>query len=149
MITPEQLAASNNGSEHGHQCALMQWSVINRAEFPWLELLFAIPNGGDRRPSVAASLAAEGVRSGVPDLFLPVPRGAYAGLWIEMKKPTEYGKKNGGRSDKQVEWHRKLIEQYYAVVTCYSWQAARDAILRYDRRTLIMPEGGDSLSFVV
>jgi hypothetical protein len=48
-------------------------------------LLFAIPNGGRRSPIEASRLIREGVRPGVPDLFLAVPRGCFHGLFIEMK----------------------------------------------------------------
>lgn len=145
MLTPSQIASS--GSEHAHQAAVMQWCAIEgRTRLTRLEMLFAIPNGGDRQASVAASLKAEGVKAGVPDLMLPVPRGAYAGLWIEMKKPSERMKRNGGRSDKQVEWHKKLVEQRYAVVVAYGWQAAVCALLKYYDGGWIMLDNGDALS---
>lgn len=145
MLTPEQLAGS--GTEHAHQVAIIQWCVINGPRFHDLDLLFAIPNGGDRRPSVAASLKAEGVRSGVPDLCLPVPVGVYAGLYLELKKPTEVRKQRGGRSEKQVEWHRRLRAQHYAVVVAYGWQPAVQAIGDYYGSLLRMPEGTDDAVF--
>lgn len=37
-------------------------------------LLFAIPDGGRRDAVTGAHLKAEGVRAGVPDMFLAVPR---------------------------------------------------------------------------
>lgn len=145
MITPEQLAKS--GTEHGHQCAIIQWTVIDGATdgffIPDLDLLFAIPNGGDRRPSVAASLKAEGVRSGVPDLCWPVPRHQYAGLYIELKVPKHFGTKSGGRSDKQIEWHKRLRAQHYAVVTAYGWQAGVVALVDYWMGSLTMPNTDD------
>ena len=136
MLTPERLAHS--GTEHGEQTALMQWTVINGRLYPDLDLLHAIPNGGDRSPSVASALKAEGVKSGVPDLCLPVPRGMYAGLYIEMKKQTEYKKTRGGRSENQARWHLRLVAQRYAVVTCYGWGAAAMAIKDYYEATLDM-----------
>jgi hypothetical protein len=88
-ITPEYLARS--GTEHGEQSALFCWAALNRARFPDLRWMYAIPNGGDRKVSVAASLKAEGVKSGVADVCLPVPvhsNGyvAECGLYIEMKR---------------------------------------------------------------
>jgi len=56
--------------------------------------IFAIPNGGQRSPSVAGRLKVEGVVAGVPDLYIPHWR-----LWIEMKRST------GGRLSKaQIDW---------------------------------------------
>lgn len=148
MITPEQIVERGKGSEHSHQCALMQWVAIEGRQWPDLDLLFAVPNGGARSMSVAAAIKAEGVKSGVPDLFLPVPRSHYPGLWIEMKKPGEERKANGGRSDNQVRWHKRLRRMSYAVVTCYSWKAAVNTLQRYYLGGLAMPHDGDALPVV-
>lgn len=54
--------------------------------------MFAIPNGGKRDKITAANLKAEGVKAGTSDIFLPVARGRWHGLFIELKigknKPT-------------------------------------------------------------
>lgn len=73
--------------EHNEQVALMKWWSLACNRYCIAEsLLFAIPNGGNRDVVTGALMKAEGVRAGVPDLFLSVPRGAYHGLFIEMKK---------------------------------------------------------------
>lgn len=141
MLTPEQLARA--GTEHAHQTAIIQWSILDGRDIPDLDMLFAIPNGGDRSPSVAASLKAEGVRPGVPDLCWPVPRSVFAGLYLELKVPKHFGTKSGGRSDKQIEWHIRLREKRYAVVTAYGWQAATCAIRDYWNGALVMPIDGN------
>lgn len=93
--------------------------------------------------SVAAALKAEGVKSGVPDLVLPVPHGNYPGLYLELKVPGRERTRNGGRSDEQVRWHKRLRAQGYAVVTAYGWQAACWVIYTYYGGGLGMPEDGD------
>ena len=45
-------------------------------------------NGGLRNKAVAIKLKAEGVLRGIPDTFLPLPRGGYSGLYIEFKHGT-------------------------------------------------------------
>jgi hypothetical protein len=50
-----------------------------------LSLLFAVPNGLYTSKRQAFLAKASGLRSGVPDLCLPVPRGGFAGLWLELK----------------------------------------------------------------
>lgn len=137
MITPEQLAAS--GTEHGHQVAFFQWAAtISR--IPHMSLLFAVPNGGERNLKVASNMKAEGVKSGVPDVVWPVPRGMFAGLYLELKRPAVVNHANGGRSDNQVKWHRELVQQRYMVATCYGWQAMAATVECYW-------DGSDQLNF--
>ena len=123
-MTPEQLAKAN--TEHAHQVALMAWCAINFRRLPKLKLLFAIPNGGERNPIVAARMKAEGVRSGVPDLMLPVARHGMHGLFIEMKKP-----RTGTVSEKQDQWHNDLRGEGFAVAVCYGWQEAVECLERW------------------
>ena len=112
-------------SEHSEQVALFEWSNLVLRKYPDLVLMFAVPNGGARNIVVARKLKAEGVKSGVPDVFLPVPRGKHHGMVIEMKRV-------GGRaSDNQKEWLRALREQGYYTAICYGWQAAAEEIQNY------------------
>lgn len=54
--------------------------------FPYAhERIFAIPNGSHRNIITAKKLKMEGVRAGVPDLFLPLASSRFYGLFIEMK----------------------------------------------------------------
>lgn len=130
MLTPEAIAA--NGSEHAHQAALMQWVAIDGQRlYHDLDLLHAIPNGGDRLAHVGGKLKAEGVKSGVPDLCLPVPCGRYAGLRIEMKVPAKETAKDYGLSGSQIKWCTRLAAQYYAVLVCFDWESAKRAIRCY------------------
>jgi hypothetical protein len=80
--------------EHDAQVAVFAWAAFAVHREPLLELLHAVPNGEKRDWKVAQRLKAEGVKAGMPDLHLPVPRGGYAGLYIEMKsgrnRPTEH-----------------------------------------------------------
>lgn len=87
--------------------------------------MFHIPNGGSRNKLEAANLKRQGVRAGVPDLFLPVARGDFHGLFIEMK----YGKNKP--TDKQKEWLVNLGGQGYAVAVCYGFNEAKRKILCY------------------
>lgn len=107
------------------QAALMKWTLFMRGRFPEIDLLYHIPNGGSRNEREAANLKRQGVKAGVPDLCLPVPRGAYHGLYIEMKagKNTTSGKQN--------EWLSALNNQGYLAVVCYGWQQASEVITKY------------------
>ena len=74
----------------------------------------------------ASGFTAEGVRAGVPDLFLAVPAFGYNGLFIELKKP-----KGGRVSDKQTEFISELSEQGYRVTVCHGFIEAKQAIENY------------------
>lgn len=68
----------------------------------------------------------EGVKAGVPDLCLPVARGQYHGLYIELKR------QRGGRtSDHQSEWLDALSAQGYKAALCYGWEQAAGTIIEY------------------
>jgi hypothetical protein len=118
-------------SESAEQRALFQWARFATAQHPDLRLLFAIPNGGARHKATAGRLKAEGVRLGVPDLCLPVPRGPYAALYIELKRPHAKGKPKGRTSQEQLWWLGELqaVGNFAGVV--YGWQEARDMIEAY------------------
>lgn len=114
-------------SEHDEQVALFSWAEWAQNQMPALSGLFAIPNGGDRHVAVAQKMKAEGVKAGVLDVFLPVARGSYHGLFIEMKfgtnKPTE----------EQVSWLDFFSQGGYAVAVCYGFEAAKEVIEWYMR----------------
>lgn len=113
-------------TEHAEQKALITWANLQAGKHPELHLLYAIPNGGARSQATAGKLKAEGVKSGVPDLCLPAPRGNYHGLYIEMKRAQ--GSKT---SATQKWWHIMLIALGHHVVICKSSEAARTALLEY------------------
>lgn len=116
--------AAAQASEHAEQVSLVQWFD---KEFPKLRgRLFAIPNGGHRHHAEAARLKLEGVRAGVPDLFLPVPAGGKHGLFIEMKR-----EKGGRLSPEQKDWLAHLNEQGYRAEVCKGFEAAKAVIQDY------------------
>ncbi|HBR31933.1 MAG TPA: VRR-NUC domain-containing protein [Clostridiales bacterium] len=111
--------------EADEQAALFDWAEVMSKTYPELELLHHIPNGGSRHPKEAANLKRQGVKAGVPDICLPVPRCGYHGLYVEIKvkpnKPTE----------EQLKWLKNLYKQGYDVCICYSWFSAKTKIESY------------------
>lgn len=114
-------------TEDQHQMAVIKWSqqASIRKKYPELKLLYHIPNERKCAPGQGMKLKRMGVRSGVPDLELPVARGRYHGLYIEMK--TE----NGRTSDQQKWWVNELTLQGYLCSVCYGWEDAVKEIERY------------------
>ena len=80
--------------EAREQEALFRWAGFAAGTMPELNLLYHIPNGGSRNKAEAANLKRQGVRAGVPDLFLPVARGGYHGPYIELKFEKNKTSKN-------------------------------------------------------
>lgn len=120
--------AERVSSESEEQEILFQWAQMRRGMYPELDMMFHIPNGGSRGKAEAGRFKAEGVKAGVPDICLPVARGEYHGLYIELKRL-----KGGKVSDEQKDWIRRLDEQGYAAVVCYGWMAAAELIGKYLR----------------
>ncbi len=81
-------------SESEEQIGFINWF---EATFQGVRI-FHIPNGGHRAMSVAKKMKAEGVRPGVPDLYIPAWK-----IWIEMKR-----QKGGKLSDEQMDWYDYL-----------------------------------------
>jgi hypothetical protein len=111
--------------EHDAQVALFRWAEMMSGKYPALKLLFAIPNGRHRHIAVAKKLKAEGVKSGVPDIFLLYASNGYHGFFIEMKSSK------GKISTEQQWWANKIGENGYAHSLCFSWMAAANMIMDY------------------
>ena len=116
---------ANPKTEAQHQMNVIRWSEIVRDIYPELKLLFHVPNGGTRDVVEAKHLKDQGLKPGVPDLCLPVPRGQYHGLYVEMK--TEKGK----TSEDQDWWIEQLKMQGYYVGAYHGWQSAIQIIEWY------------------
>lgn len=92
--------------------------------------LIAIPNGGARDERTGAKLKGEGVRKGVWDMFLLVPRGAAGGLWIENKR-----RKGKVRPDQEA-FGKFIVSQRYETGVVRSFAEGKDLIIRYLQGTL-------------
>lgn len=116
---------SRNKQEHYEQVELMRWVEYNINKYSELELLYAIPNGGSRNIIEATNLKKEGVKAGIPDLCLPVSKGVYSSLYIEMKS------EKGILSESQKDVILKLHKFGNAVRVCRNWEDARNVIMDY------------------
>lgn len=115
-----------NHPEDVEQEVVMQWAQFQLAREPRLAMLFHIPNGGVRNIQTAKKLKIIGVKSGVPDLFLPVAARGYHGLWLEMKR-----RRGGHVSVNQLWWIDMLRSQQYLVVVAKGADEAIAALSEY------------------
>lgn len=112
-------------SESQEQQALFQWAAIAERQYPELRLLHAIPNSGKRHIITAVRMKAEGQKAGVSDIFLPVARHGFHGLYIELKI------KGGRVSPSQADWIKLTTVQGYKSIVCVGWEDARMEIEGY------------------
>lgn len=112
-------------SENIEQQCLFRWAEWKGKRHPELKLMYHIPNEGKRSKTAGGILKSMGLKSGVPDICLPVPSGTFHGLYIEMK----VGKNK--TTDKQNEWLENLSNQGYKTAVCYGWERAAKEVLDY------------------
>lgn len=96
------------------QSEYIKWVRTNKMYVEPLRACFAIPNGGSRPKKTAATMKAEGMEAGVPDLMILSPARSYAGLVIETK--TKYNQP----SMAQKNWLNMLSRNNFYCVVCWS-----------------------------
>ena len=115
-------------SEETEQIHLMVWCRYMESKFPELETIYHIPNEGKRSHIAGSKQKSMGLKSGMPDLCLPVPRGEYSSLYIEMKKI-------GGKPTAEQLDRLELLEQYgNAVAICEGAEQAEKVLTAYCSR---------------
>lgn len=131
-MNPANLAKD---SEHSHQVALFAWCAYNVGKYPELEWYHAIKNEEKSGSVILGGKAkAAGIKTGVSDTFLPVKRGEFSGLYIELKKPSVKPVKatsKGGVSDDQRKFGAFVQSQGFGFAVCYGWEEARDMLIKY------------------
>jgi len=114
-------------SEHQQQAALFEWAnkIAALEQHPELWSLFAIPNVGTGSAFRGAWMKAEGLKPGIPDTFLPIPRWGYHGYFIELK---DTGKKPKKHQEFMMEY---LANMGYKVDWFDDWELAANALINY------------------
>jgi hypothetical protein len=113
-------------SEYQEQCLVFQWASLMSVQRPELKLLNSSLNGVRLSIGQATKAKRAGMKKGYPDIFLPVPKGIFHGLFIELKK------KGGPKPTKeQFEWLNVLAEQGFDSYVCRGSQAAISTIESY------------------
>ena len=113
-------------TEHDEQKALFSWLAVMEHKYPELAFVFAVPNSAKRNPKTAQYMKSEGMKAGVPDIVIPIPRGNYHGMFIELKR-----KQGGKASPEQLAWSVTLGNLGYYAIICYGWDEARSEIENY------------------
>ena len=109
------------------QITIIEWTQVPavREKYPELALLYHTAN--ERKCSVyqGVHLKKMGVKSGIPDLHLPVARKGYHGLYMELKS------EKGRLSESQKWWLEHLAEQGYLCKVYRDPKEAFDMLIQY------------------
>jgi hypothetical protein len=116
----------NDNPEFREQASLFAWAELAAGRHPELRLLHASAAGEKRDRATAIKCLRMGVKPGFPDVHLPIARGVWHSLYIEMKAPGA-----PGATDKQLDVHELLQLQGNRVEVCHSWVTAKDLLLAY------------------
>lgn len=113
-------------TESDIQKSIIKWADMHsRCKNKEIELLYAIPNGAHVSDKNRMRLVAEGLKKGMPDLCLPVPKGRFGSLFLEVKT------RDGVLSKDQKAMHEKLESFGNKVVIVRDLFNAIDAIDDY------------------
>lgn len=116
------------------QQRIFRWAAL-QWQWPELKLMYHVPNeGAGGNYGRLQKLLSEGLKPGVPDIHLPVSKGGYHGLWIELKvgynKPTV----------QQLKWIEELNEQGHYAAWVKGEEAAIGLIAKYMSGELVKGE---------
>ena len=121
--------------EADDQAALFLWAESMIYYLPELALLNGSLNGVRLTIGQGVKAKKQGMKKGFPDIQLPIARGSYHGLFIELKiKPYRNHKGKmvyPTTSNDQKWWIEELMNQDNRAVICKGFDAARDEILNY------------------
>ena len=112
-------------SEFSEQSSLFTWARLPavRAKFKGIDLLEGSMNGVKLTKAQAGKAKAAGMLRGSHDIKLPVRRGPYIGLSIELK----YGKNKP--TEEQLWYGQRLTEEGWKVEYAWSWLDAKGIII--------------------
>lgn len=128
MVAPSKKPRKINTAppEKVEQMAVFRWAEMSKGKFPDLKWLFAIPNGGSRHFLEAVSLKKEGVKPGVADICLPVARGGFHALYIELKR-----REGSKTTEDQKEFMHDMTAAGNKAVITFGWEEAIEVLKEY------------------
>jgi hypothetical protein len=118
--------------EKHDQANLYSWCLAQSGRWPELGMIYAIPNAGGftggfkKNRGRVMQMLRQGVRKGVPDLCLPVARGGFHALYLEMKREGEEQP-----TEDQLLWHKALRAQGNCVIVAVGFVAGCAALTDY------------------
>jgi len=99
-----------------------------KGQYPELKYMHASLNGVQLPKKYAITIKRQGMKAGVCDLFLPVGRGGFSGLYIEMKRQKP---EKSEISEAQQDYIDFVTRQHYKAIVCYGADEAQAETIRY------------------
>ncbi len=105
--------------EEAEQELVFTWAAYDKR----LRYMHSIPNGAhlagnsSQRGRQMARLKRQGLTIGVSDIFLPLSRGGYHGLYIELKRRKQDGPSRISKD--QQDFQNYVEAQGYCATVCY------------------------------
>jgi hypothetical protein len=128
-------------TEEEEQAVVISWCALQEGKWPELALIYHVPNEGKRSKAAGAAEKRMGLRSGVADLCLPVPRGEYHGLYLEMKAL------DGRTTKNQRDFLAAVAKQGYFSCVCWGAAAAIQVLGCYLRGIRANPAEFEGVEF--
>jgi hypothetical protein len=125
-IKPQRPRKKRDDPEAQEQIKFNVWFVkeMEPKGYRW----FHSPNGGARNAQEGAKFKRMGVKPGVPDIVLPMPRKSYHGLVIELKRVDG---SIGDLSDSQNDWLNWFKTQQWSVHVAFGFEEAKKIVTDY------------------
>ena len=118
--------------EYSHQRAVIGWAEIISRRHPEFEMIVGSLNGiwipaSKYKYGIIKKLQKAGCFPvGYPDLFWPLYRKPYSGLYIEIKRARE-----SEMGAEQIQWQRWLTKQRFFATRSNSENETKDILMRY------------------
>lgn len=117
--------------EYSHQRAVFNFAKIMSLNHPDFEMIVGSLNGiwiqGKNKWGIIKKLQAAGCFPvGYPDVFWPLYRKPYSGLYIELKRDE----KSKVDAD-QIKWQNWLTRQRFFATISYKENDTKDILMRY------------------
>lgn len=118
-------------TEYDHQRAVFNFIEIMSRRHPEFEMIVGSLNGvwiqGKNKWQIIKKLQKAGCFPvGYPDVFWPLYRKPYSGLYVELKKDSK--SKMGAD---QIKWQHWLVSQRFFATASSSENETKDILMRY------------------
>ena len=92
------------------------------------EMMFAIPNAGKRSQQASGKFLAEGLKKGIPDIFVDIAVEPYHGLRVELKRSKA---RLSNVSAEQKDWIDKYNKHDFLAVVAFGYRECIELICKY------------------